>query len=94
MRTILILTTIMTQLFLTNVSLAETDIYEDCQASCASDKGTRDVDCPSPYESSTGSQERDQCLKNSQEIYNSCIKSCPPSSTQSPPQSNSSPMSY
>lgn len=92
MRSILILTAIMTQLFLANVSFAETESYDDCKTSCAAAQGTRDADCPSPYDSSNASQDRDQCLKNSRDAYNSCVKSCPVSPT--PPESGSSPMSY
>ncbi len=90
MRTLLILATIMTQLFLTSVSWAEP--YQDCKVSCASDKSSRDIDCPSQYDSSDASQERDQCLKNSRDAYNSCIDSCPP--PPPPPESNSSSMRY
>lgn len=93
MRLIVILTAIMTQLLLTNVSFAETETYEDCRSTCAGDKALRDVDCPSPYDSSSAIQDRDQCLKNSQETYNSCITRCP-LPPPPPPESNTSPMSY
>jgi hypothetical protein len=39
MRSLLILATIMTQLFLTSVGMAEP--YDDCRSSCATDKGAR-----------------------------------------------------
>lgn len=90
MRTLLIFTTIMAQLFLTNVSWAEPS--EECKVSCAADKGSREMDCPSPYDSSDASQKRDQCLKNSQDAYNSCVNSCPPPPPR--PEPNSSPMNY
>lgn len=92
MRSILILTTIMTQLLLTNVSYADTESYEDCRSSCAAEKALRDIDCPSPYDSSSAIQDRETCLKTSQETYNTCITSCP---LPSPPaESNPSTMSY
>ncbi len=89
MRSLFVLTTIMTQLFLVNVSFAQSESYDDCRTSCAADKATRDADCPSPYDSS---QDRDQCLKTSQETYNTCIKSCPQPSP--PPESSPSSMNY
>lgn len=94
MRSILILTTIMTQLFLINVSFAQNEAYDDCKTSCASDRDTRDADCPSPYDSSSGGQDRDQCLKISREAYDSCIKGCQPSTQTPSPESGSSPMGY
>ena len=91
MRLMLILAAIVTQLFLIDISWA--DNYEDCKASCTTDKETRDLDCPSPYDSSTENQEREQCMKNSREIYDSCVASCP--SPQPPsPESSTSPMNY
>ncbi len=84
MRLVFMLTAIMTQLFLTNIGWA--DAYEDCKTSCEADRESRDMDCPSPYDAaSTG--DRDLCLKNNQEAYNSCIKGCPPPPipSQSPP---------
>ncbi|WP_212786579.1 hypothetical protein [Ferrigenium kumadai] len=94
MRLILILTAIMAQLFLTDISWADT--YEDCKESCETDKEARDIDCPSPYDSSTGGQERGQCMKDSQEAYNRCLSSCPRPTPPSPPSSESpiSPMNY
>jgi hypothetical protein len=91
MRLILILTAILTQLFLANISWADT--YEDCKASCETDKEARDIDCPSPYDSSTEGQEREQCMKNSQDMYYSCLDHCPPPQPPSP-ESNTSPMNY
>lgn len=94
MRSILILITVMTQLVLTNASFAQPEAYDDCKITCASDRDTRNADCPSPYDSSSGSQDRDQCLKASRETYSNCVKSCPPAPSPSPPESTSSPMGY
>jgi hypothetical protein len=77
MRSIIILTTIfLVQFILGNVGLAES--YDDCRTSCADDKAMRVADCPSPYDSSSGEEDRKQCLNRSQELYNSCLESCPP----------------
>lgn len=92
MRSILILATIMAQFMLTSVSSAEPETYEDCRSRCAAAKALRDIDCPSPYDSSSVNQERDQCLKTSQETYNACVKSCPPPAP--PAESSPAPMSY
>ncbi len=92
MRTIFILIAIITQLFTASVSFAQSEAYDDCKTSCTADRSTRDADCPSPYDSSSGGQDRDQCLQSSRDSYDSCIKSCPP-----PPPVESSPpssMSY
>lgn len=93
MRSVLVLAAIMTQLFLSNPGVAQTESYDDCKSSCASDREERDADCPSPYDSSSGGQDRDKCLKSSKEAYNSCIKSCPlPQSLQ--PEAPPSSMGY
>jgi hypothetical protein len=94
MRSILILITVMAQLFLTSAGFAQTEAYDDCKTSCASARETRNADCPSPYDSSSGGQDRDQCLKASQEAYSNCVKSCPPAPPPSPPEFTSPPMGY
>jgi hypothetical protein len=94
MRSILILITVMTQLVLTEASFAQNEAYDDCKTSCASARETRNADCPSPYDSSSGGQDRDQCLKASQEAYSNCVKSCAPAQPSPPPESGSSPMGY
>lgn len=91
MRLILILVTIMAQPFLAGISLAQTDSYDDCKQSCVEDRGERDADCPSPYDSPSANQERDQCLKASRDTYSSCIRSCQPSSPSSSPAEPSTP---
>lgn len=89
MRAVLFLTVIMTQLFLANVSFAQA--YDDCWLSCAAAKDTRDMDCPSPYDSPRALQSREQCLKDSREIYISCIKSCPPPTSPGSPSAHKAP---
>jgi hypothetical protein len=86
MRTISILTAIfLTQLFPANASFAAA--YDDCKASCVADITSRIADCPSPSDSANYSEDHEQCLKTSQELYSSCIESCPP--PPPPPESDS-----
>ncbi len=92
MRSIPIFTIIAAQLFLTNASLAD-ESYDDCKTNCAAAQTSRDVECPSPYDSPTAGQERDQCLKISRETYYSCIRDCSPPPPP-PSEQYSSPMSY
>lgn len=93
MRSIPILTIIVAQFFLANASRADSESYDDCKTSCAAAQTSRDVECPSPYDSPNAGQERDQCLKISRETYDSCIRNCSPPSTP-PSEPYSSPMSY
>ncbi len=91
MRSTLMLMTLMTQLLAVNVGLAQTESYDDCRQNCVDEKEMRDMDCPSPYESMTPKQERDQCLKESRDTYNSCLKNCPAPSSAEP---SAPPMGY
>ncbi len=91
MRSIFIFAMLMAQLLLINSIFADTESYDDCKASCAGDKATRDADCPSPYDASPENQAREQCLKQSRESYNNCVKNCPP---PTPPESSTLPMPY
>lgn len=91
MRSMLVFTMTMAQLLLATVSFAATDSYDDCRTSCAADRQSRDMDCPSPYDSAR--QSREQCLQASRETYQSCVNSCPPPSP-SPAESNPSTMGY
>ncbi len=84
MRSIIVIAAIMAQLLLINSIFADTESYDDCKTSCSADKATRDADCPSPYDASSATQERDQCLKQSKESYDSCIKNCPPPTPPEP----------
>jgi len=93
MRSASILTIIVAQFFLANASLAQSESYDDCRTNCAAAQTSRDVECPSPYDSPNASQERDQCLKSSRETYDSCIKDCSPPPPP-PTEPYSSPMSY
>ena len=92
-RFLLIFIAIMIQPFLTNVTSAE-ESYDDCRVSCNSDKGARDVECPSSDEFSDSSQRRDQCLQKSRDTYDNCIEKCPPPPPPPRNEPNSSPMSY
>ncbi len=73
MRSILILAISGTLLLLPGVSSSETNA--ECQTRCATEKTSRDVNCPSSGEDSD--QARAQCLQESQDTYNSCLNSCP-----------------
>ncbi len=76
--------------FLPAVSVAQD--YEDCRSKCVSERDTRNMDCPSPYDIPEFSEERSKCLKASQDVYADCVRQCPapppPSSGgQTPPSS-------
>ncbi len=59
------------------------DDYDDCKTQCAADRDSRNANCPSPYD--TSQEERDQCLKDSQDAYLACVHACPPpASSQGP----------
>jgi hypothetical protein len=74
MRSILILTIFGTLLLQPTVSFA--DASAQCQSDCANEKASRDANCPPPGED-TDQVERSQCLHESQEAYNICLKGCP-----------------
>jgi hypothetical protein len=76
MRSILILAISGTLLLLPGVSPADTNA--ECQSACINEKATRDPNCPPPGEDYDSKQESARCLKESQDAYNSCVKSCPP----------------
>ena len=81
MRLILILAIFGTLLLLPGANSAETNA--ECQTRCATEKASRDVNCPPPGEDPD--QARAQCLQESQDTYNSCLNSCPqPEPTDKP----------
>lgn len=86
MRSIIVFAALATQLFLANAGWA--DAYEDCRQTCETDKEERDIDCPSPYDSTPEGQERAQCLSASRDAYERCLAACtlppPPPSSESP----------
>ncbi len=88
MRSLLIITAL-AQILVANASLAQNEAYEDCRGTCTAEKQTRDMDCPSPYDSTNMGQDRDQCLQNSRDVYTRCIQACPP--PQTPPESSTPP---
>ncbi len=89
MRSILILTAVIAPLFLCNAAYAQNESYDDCKQSCVDDQEARNMECPSPYDESSTKEERDQCLKDSRDAYNSCLSSCPQAS---PPTPSSTPI--
>lgn len=72
MRSILILAILGTLFLLHGVSSAETSA--ECQTRCATEKAERDVNCPQPSDDTD--QARAQCLRESQDMLDSCLKSC------------------
>jgi len=92
MRSILIATTIIAQALIASVSLAQDEAYEDCRGNCTAEKQTRDMECPSPYDSTNMGKDRDDCLQSSRDLYTKCIQACPP--PQTPPPSSPPPMGY
>src|SRR5512139_3712951 len=75
-------------ILLSGISFA--DDYEDCRLSCAGERDTRNMDCPSPYDASD--EERRQCLNESQAAYENCISDCPaPPPVSSPSSEQNSP---
>ncbi len=87
MRPIYFLITALAMMLLSGTSFAE-DRYE-CILKCSAEKDTRNVDCPSPYESSTSNEERARCMKRSQDIYIDCFNHCPPPQYAPPPAEES-----
>lgn len=53
------------------------DDYSDCRLTCAAERDTRNMNCPSPYDVSPAGEERRQCLKENQDAYADCVKHCP-----------------
>jgi hypothetical protein len=84
MRSILIVAIFATLLLLPGVNSAETNA--ECQQSCATEKASRDVNCP-PLDADT-EQARAQCLQESQDTYNSCLGSCPQAEPADTPKQN------
>ncbi len=76
-------------------SALRADDYSDCRSDCAAQRDTRNMDCPSPYDTSDSGQQRALCLKQNQDAYNECLAHCPapppppPSSEEQAP-----PMAY
>ncbi len=56
--------------------------YDDCRLNCSGERDTRNMDCPSPYDQLD--DERNKCLKQSQEEYENCINKCPAPPPASP----------
>jgi len=84
MRSILILVIFGTLLLLPRMSSSETNA--ECQSRCATEKASRDVNCPPPGEETD--QARAQCLQESQDTLNSCLNSCPQSAPTDTPTEN------
>lgn len=53
------------------------DEHKNCTERCDAERDTRNMHCPSPYDTSEASQERSQCLKISQTAYADCVRQCP-----------------
>jgi hypothetical protein len=51
--------------------------YDDCRLTCMAERDTRNMSCPSPYDSVNAGEDRRQCLDKSQAIYKECIQRCP-----------------
>lgn len=83
MRSILILAIFGTLLLLPRVGSAETNA--ECQTRCATEKASRDVNCPPGDETD---QVRAQCLHESQDTLNSCLNSCLQSAPTDTPTEN------
>lgn len=60
-------------ILLPGVSVAED--YQECMARCAQERETRNMDCPSPYD--TTEEKRNECLNESKDDYESCTSDCP-----------------
>jgi hypothetical protein len=84
MRSILVLAVFGTLLLLPGVSAAETNT--ECQTRCATEKTSRDTNCP-PVDADAD-QARAQCLRESQDAYNSCVNSCPQPEPADTPKEN------
>jgi hypothetical protein len=84
MRSILILAIFGTLLLLLGLSSAETNA--ECQTRCATEKTSRDENCPPP--SVDTDRARAQCLQESQDTFNSCRNSCPQPEPADTPKKN------
>jgi hypothetical protein len=77
-------------LLLPCAAFAQAD-YSDCRLTCAAERESRDMNCPSPYGITDGGQERSLCMKDNRDAYNDCLSHCPtpqpvqPSSETPPP---------
>ena len=64
--------------------------YQDCKLTCAAEKETRNMRCPSSYNSSAASTEHRQCLKENEDAFEDCVNHCPTpppaSEEQTPPR--------
>lgn len=69
-------------------SSADDEDAMDCRLSCAGERDTRNMDCPSPFDALD--DERSQCLGNSQAEYKSCLSNCPTPSSPALPNSEGS----
>lgn len=65
------------------------DDYDDCRLNCASERDTRNMDCPSPYDASD--EKRSECMNDSQADYQNCINDCPAPPPISPSGEQGSP---
>lgn len=72
------------------------DDYQDCRSTCAAEKESRNMNCPSPYDSSASGQDRSQCMKDNQAAYEDCVNHCPtpPTPPSSETQPSPPPMAY
>lgn len=76
MRVIYVLFMATAMLLVPTAAVAEDN--QECRLRCAGERDTRNMGCPSPYDSPYSVPDRALCLKASQEAYSACIKSCPP----------------
>ncbi len=60
--------------------------YQDCKLTCAAEKETRNMRCPS----SGANTEHRQCMKENEDAYDDCVNHCatppPASEEQTPPR--------
>ncbi len=81
-------------LFMTMILLPGTGFAkdsQDCRSACASDRESRYLNCPPPYEASDSAEEHAQCMQNSKTIYDNCISQC--ADTPAQPSSSEEPTS-
>ena len=82
MRSILILAIF--GILLLQPTMSSADPSAECHSECASEKASRDENCPPPGEDTD--QARTQCLQESQEAYTGCLSGCPqPEHADTPP---------
>ncbi len=94
MRALFIIMAVLAQMLVATASLAQNEAYEDCRGNCTAEKQTRDMDCPSPYDSTNMGKDRDDCLQSSRDVYTRCIQACPPPQNPAPESSTPPPMGY